>query len=108
MQRGVSVVPGRRSLVRWEECVWGGHLDVRSENGSIFFSSDFQWFQYQRHTSHSGSLLQYPCNSKLPGKFDKAYRRSRDAISFFIITGWLSRLRCVSGGDVEEVRIDVT
>jgi len=23
-------------------------------------------------------------------------------------TGWLSRLRCVSGGEVEEVRIDVT
>ena len=77
--------------------------------------SNFQWFQYQCHTSHSGSLLQYPCNSgpyhtfdKLPGKFDKACRRSTDAISFFIITGWLSRLRCVSGGDVEEVRIDVT
>ena len=25
-----------------------------------------------------------------------------------INTGWLSRLRCVSGGEVEEVRIDVT
>ena len=52
--------------------------------------------------------MTYHTFDKLPGKFDKAYRRSRDAISFFIITGWLSRLRCVSGGDVEEVRIDVT
>ena len=28
--------------------------------------------------------------------------------NLLINTGWLSRLRCVSGGEVEEVRIDVT
>ena len=27
-------------------------------------SSDFQSFQHQCHTSHSGSLLQYQCNSR--------------------------------------------
>ena len=60
------------------------------------------------------------CAGRKPaaGEIEKSFQRKIEATQQYfqrkiekiekIFTGWLSRLRCVSGGEVEEVRIEVT